>query len=165
MKIITFLFGLLLILLSVPLISTEAVILYDGSSSMKGFARLGSLASLDSKLTHAISKAGMHGERVFFRAANPKGECSIDSLTNSSELNNADSFNGRYTLLDNAIIQTKHKYKSIILVTDNVYADGTYNTDKFYQEIAALCYNMNIPIYKVTIKYISLNERSIEIYE
>ena len=37
--------------------------------------------------------------------------------------------------------------------------------DKFYQEIAALCDNMNIPIYKVTIKYISLNERSIEIYE
>jgi L-threonylcarbamoyladenylate synthase len=37
--------------------------------------------------------------------------------------------------------------------------------DKFYQEIAALCNNMNIPIYKVTIKYISLTERSIEIYE
>ncbi len=37
--------------------------------------------------------------------------------------------------------------------------------DKFYQEIAAICDNMNIPIYKVTIKYISLNERSIEIYE
>jgi tRNA A37 threonylcarbamoyladenosine biosynthesis protein TsaE len=37
--------------------------------------------------------------------------------------------------------------------------------DKFYQEIAALCDNMNIPIYKVTIKYISLTERSIDIYE
>ena len=37
--------------------------------------------------------------------------------------------------------------------------------DKFYQEISALCDNMNIPIYKVNIKYISLNERSIEIYE
>jgi L-threonylcarbamoyladenylate synthase len=37
--------------------------------------------------------------------------------------------------------------------------------DKFYQEIAAICDNMNIPIYKVTIKDISLNERGIEIYE
>ncbi len=36
--------------------------------------------------------------------------------------------------------------------------------DKFYQEISALCDNMNIPMYKVTIKYISLEERSIEIY-
>lgn len=37
--------------------------------------------------------------------------------------------------------------------------------DKFYQEIAALCDNMNIKMYKVVIKYISLEERSIEIYE
>jgi tRNA A37 threonylcarbamoyladenosine biosynthesis protein TsaE len=37
--------------------------------------------------------------------------------------------------------------------------------DKFYQEISALCDNMNIPIYKVSIKYVSLGERSIEIYE
>ena len=37
--------------------------------------------------------------------------------------------------------------------------------DKFYQEIAALCDNMNIPMYKVNIKYLSLEERSIEIYE
>jgi len=37
--------------------------------------------------------------------------------------------------------------------------------DKFYQEIAALCDNMNIPMYKVVIKYISLEERNIEIYE
>jgi tRNA A37 threonylcarbamoyladenosine biosynthesis protein TsaE len=36
--------------------------------------------------------------------------------------------------------------------------------DKFYQEIAALCDNMNVPIYKVVIKYISLEERNIEIY-
>jgi L-threonylcarbamoyladenylate synthase len=36
--------------------------------------------------------------------------------------------------------------------------------DKFYQEISALCDNMNIPIYKVAIKYISLNQRNIEIY-
>jgi len=36
--------------------------------------------------------------------------------------------------------------------------------DKFYQEISALCDNMNIPIYKVSIKYISLKERKIEIY-
>ena len=37
--------------------------------------------------------------------------------------------------------------------------------DKFYEEISAICDNMNIPIYKVVIKYISLDERSIEIYE
>ncbi len=37
--------------------------------------------------------------------------------------------------------------------------------DKFYQEIAALCDNMDIPMYKVVVKYISLEERSIEIYE
>lgn len=37
--------------------------------------------------------------------------------------------------------------------------------DKFYQEISALCDNMNIKMYKVVIKYISLEERSIEIYE
>ena len=37
--------------------------------------------------------------------------------------------------------------------------------DKFYQEIAALCDNMNVPIYKVALKYLSLEERSIEIYE
>ncbi len=37
--------------------------------------------------------------------------------------------------------------------------------DKFYQEIAALCDNMDIPMYKVVIKYISLEERSIDIYE
>ncbi len=37
--------------------------------------------------------------------------------------------------------------------------------DKFYQEISALCDNMNIPMYKVVIKYISLERRSIEIYE
>jgi len=36
--------------------------------------------------------------------------------------------------------------------------------DKFYQEISALCDNMNIPIYKVAIKYKSLEERNIEIY-
>jgi L-threonylcarbamoyladenylate synthase len=36
--------------------------------------------------------------------------------------------------------------------------------DKFYQEILALCDNMNIPMYKVAIKYISLEERNIEIY-
>ena len=37
--------------------------------------------------------------------------------------------------------------------------------DKFYQEIAALCDNMNIKMYKVVIKYISLEERNVEIYE
>jgi L-threonylcarbamoyladenylate synthase len=37
--------------------------------------------------------------------------------------------------------------------------------DKFYQEIDTLCDNMNIPMYKVNIKYLSLEERSIEIYE
>lgn len=37
--------------------------------------------------------------------------------------------------------------------------------DKFYQEISALCDNMNIPMYKIVIKYLSLEERSIEIYE
>lgn len=37
--------------------------------------------------------------------------------------------------------------------------------DKFYQEIAALSDNMNIKMYKVVIKYISLEERNIEIYE
>lgn len=37
--------------------------------------------------------------------------------------------------------------------------------DKFYQEISALCDNMNIPTYKIVIKYLSLEERSIEIYE
>jgi tRNA A37 threonylcarbamoyladenosine biosynthesis protein TsaE len=36
--------------------------------------------------------------------------------------------------------------------------------DKFYQEISALCDNMNVPIYKVVIKYLSLEERNIEIY-
>jgi len=37
--------------------------------------------------------------------------------------------------------------------------------DKFFQEIEALCDNMNILMFKVVIKYISLEERSIEIYE
>ena len=37
--------------------------------------------------------------------------------------------------------------------------------DKFFQEISALCDNMNIPMFKVVIKYISLEERSIEVYE
>lgn len=37
--------------------------------------------------------------------------------------------------------------------------------DKFFQEIEALCDNMNIPMFKVVIKYMSLKERSIEIYE
>ncbi len=37
--------------------------------------------------------------------------------------------------------------------------------DKFYQEISSLCDNMNISMFKVIIKYISLEERSIEIYE
>ena len=37
--------------------------------------------------------------------------------------------------------------------------------DKFFQEIEALCDNMNIPMFKLVIKYLSLEERSIEIYE
>ena len=37
--------------------------------------------------------------------------------------------------------------------------------DKFYQEISALCDNMDIPMYKVVIKYLSLEERNIDIYE
>ncbi len=37
--------------------------------------------------------------------------------------------------------------------------------DKFFQEIEALCDNMDIPMFKVMIKYISINERSIEVYE
>jgi len=37
--------------------------------------------------------------------------------------------------------------------------------DKFFQEISALCDNMNIPMYKVVIKHVSMEERSIEIYE
>jgi L-threonylcarbamoyladenylate synthase len=37
--------------------------------------------------------------------------------------------------------------------------------DKFYQEISALCDNMNIKMYKVTLKYKSLEEREVEIYE
>ena len=37
--------------------------------------------------------------------------------------------------------------------------------DKFFQEISALCDNMNIPMYKVVLKYLSLDERSIEVYE
>ena len=36
--------------------------------------------------------------------------------------------------------------------------------DKFYQEIEALCDNMNVKIYKVVIKYLSLNERSLEVH-
>lgn len=37
--------------------------------------------------------------------------------------------------------------------------------DKFYQEINALCDNMNVRMYKVIIKYISIDKRSIEIHE
>jgi len=37
--------------------------------------------------------------------------------------------------------------------------------DKFFQEISALCDNMNIPMFKVLIEYITLDERRIEIYE
>jgi len=37
--------------------------------------------------------------------------------------------------------------------------------DKFYQEISALCDNMNIPMYKIVIKYMSLERRNIEVYE
>lgn len=37
--------------------------------------------------------------------------------------------------------------------------------DKFFQEIEALCDNMNILMFKVVIKYMSLEERGIEIYE
>ena len=37
--------------------------------------------------------------------------------------------------------------------------------DKFFQEISALCDNMGIRMFKVVIKYISLEERSIEVYE
>lgn len=37
--------------------------------------------------------------------------------------------------------------------------------DKFYQEINALCDNMNVKMYKVIIKYISIDKRSIEIHE
>ena len=37
--------------------------------------------------------------------------------------------------------------------------------DKFYQEISALCDNMSIKTYKIVIKYLSLEKRSIEIYE
>lgn len=36
--------------------------------------------------------------------------------------------------------------------------------DKFYQEIAAICDNMNIPIYKVVIKYLTIDKRKIAIY-
>jgi L-threonylcarbamoyladenylate synthase len=37
--------------------------------------------------------------------------------------------------------------------------------DKFYQEISALCDNMNIPIYNIKFNYISLEKREITIYE
>jgi L-threonylcarbamoyladenylate synthase len=37
--------------------------------------------------------------------------------------------------------------------------------DKFYEQISAICDNMNVPIYKVVIRYISIDERGIEIYE
>ncbi|KUK77729.1 MAG: Uncharacterized protein XD93_0127 [candidate division WS6 bacterium 34_10] len=37
--------------------------------------------------------------------------------------------------------------------------------DKFYQEIHALCDNMNIPIYNIKFNYISLEKREITIYE
>ena len=37
--------------------------------------------------------------------------------------------------------------------------------DKFFQEISDLCDNMGIRMFKVVIKYISLEERSIEVYE
>lgn len=37
--------------------------------------------------------------------------------------------------------------------------------DKFYQEISAICDNMNVKMYKIVIKYLSLEKRSIEIYE
>ena len=36
--------------------------------------------------------------------------------------------------------------------------------DKFYQEIEQICREKNIPMYKVTFKYISLEEREIKIY-
>ena len=36
--------------------------------------------------------------------------------------------------------------------------------DKFYQEIEQICRQRNIPMYKVTFKYISLKEREIKIY-
>ena len=37
--------------------------------------------------------------------------------------------------------------------------------DKFYQEIKALCDNMDIPIYNIKFEYISLEKREITIYE
>jgi L-threonylcarbamoyladenylate synthase len=37
--------------------------------------------------------------------------------------------------------------------------------DKFYQEIRALCDNMNIPVYNIKFNYISLEKREITIYE
>ena len=37
--------------------------------------------------------------------------------------------------------------------------------DKFFEEISALCDNMDIPMYKVVIKYITIDRRNVEIYE
>jgi tRNA A37 threonylcarbamoyladenosine biosynthesis protein TsaE len=36
--------------------------------------------------------------------------------------------------------------------------------DKFYQEIQDICTKSNIPMYKITFKYISLEQREIKIY-
>ncbi len=36
--------------------------------------------------------------------------------------------------------------------------------DKFYQEIESICREKNIPMYKITFKYLSLEEREIKIY-
>jgi len=36
--------------------------------------------------------------------------------------------------------------------------------DKFYQEIESICRGKNIPMYKITFKYISLKEREIKVY-
>jgi|GEM_PF-3609802 len=123
----------IMVLASSILVGSDIAVLYDGSMSMEGFACSGSLQALDQNIFSAIKGIGLTPERFIFRSSSTK-DIKIDAIANQSDLV-PEIFTGNYTLLDKAVSSTKGKYKSILLITDNVHTDGTASTEQFYKEI------------------------------
>ncbi|MEI8082202.1 MAG: hypothetical protein WCI74_10200, partial [Actinomycetes bacterium] len=120
----------------------RAVILVDGSVSMQGFYRAGSLRPVTESLANTLRESGYDVKIVVYRTKSDSGS-DDDEIDNEGfeEISDAEEANGQHTFTDKALgkILKSGNAESVWIVTDNVVDTGRGDLDKdvrsFYKRL------------------------------
>lgn len=140
MKKISVIFCMMLMLCMASIAyAADIEILVDGSGSMRGFARTGSLQNVLSNFYDAIEECGLsyqshlfYSDRIGDRIP---GQTSYEKIDDPNLLT-ISLFNGQTTILDRPFAEYSENSKAVIMITDNVdESSGSIDSKNFYERI------------------------------